>query len=100
MRLIEVINESLHDVLEILRSDAEQLARGDREHIGVIELKEDWEEEIPRLAHRYEKEIQRVYNSFNDPYGDDESEWTDAHYRVTMNFLIRHKLAKLSSIQF
>lgn len=89
MRLVELITETLHDVLVILKGDAEQLEQLDR-----IELKEDWEEEIPRLAHRYEKEIRRVYNSFDDPYEADEHEWFEAHMNTTEEFLIKHKLAR------
>ena len=94
MRLFELLSESLHDVLDILKNDAEQLANGEREHIGIIELTDDWEEEIPRLAHRFEKEMRSTYNSFIDPHGDDEIAWITAHYNLTMEFLIKHGLAR------
>ncbi len=83
----------LYQTLDILKSDAEQLAQGLRDYIGVIKLEPDWEEQIPRLIHRYEKEIKSIYNSFMDPHGEDEVAWVDAHYGVTMNFLIKHGLA-------
>lgn len=83
----------LHHEIEMLKSDAKQLAQGMWDHIGVIELEPDWEEQIPRLIHRYEKKITRAYNSFPDP-DKDEAGWNSVHYRVTMEFLILHGLAK------
>ena len=88
MRLVDLF-ETLHDVVFILKDDAEQLERLER-----IELKEDWEEEIPRLAHRYEKEIRRVSNQFSDPEGEDYRDWMDAHLEVTKDFLVKHGLAR------
>lgn len=88
MRLIELF-ESLHDIVHILKDDAEQL-----EQLERVALKEDWEDEIPRLAHRYEKEIRRIHNSFSDPDGEDYRDWMDAHLEMTMNFLVKHGLAK------
>ena len=79
---------TLHDVLVILKSDAGQL-----EELGLIELSEDWEQEVSRLAHRYEKEILRVYNSFSNPETSDEHDWIEAHMHATQEFLIRHGLA-------
>ena len=89
-----MLSESLHDALGMLRNDAEQLADGERDYIGVIELKDDWEEETARLAHRYEKEVKGLFNSFSDPHGDDEVAWIDAHFKLTMDFLIKHGLAR------
>lgn len=93
MRL-HVLIEDLHHALDILKSDAAQLAAGDRDNVGVIELVPDWEEELPKLIHRYEKEIRSAYNSFEDPDDKDEREWIKAHYNVTMEFLVKHGLAK------
>lgn len=94
MRLQDLIVENLHQALELLKMDAISLASGERAYIGVIELKQEWEDELPKLIHRYEKEIQGAYNSFKDPDHKDEAEWIKAHYQVTMKFLITHGLAK------
>jgi hypothetical protein len=88
MRIVDLISESLHDVIAILKSDARQL-----EDVGTISLKEDWEDDLPRLAHRYDKEVRRVRNSFGDPEGADERDWIDAHMEATRLFLVTHGLA-------
>ena len=85
--------ESLHHTLDALVEDAKSLARGERDNVGVIELNPDWENNIGKILHRYQKEIRRVAVSFSDPHGEDEAEWIKAHYRTTMEFLITHGLA-------
>ena len=89
MRLIDLA-EDLHMALEILKSDAQQLAGGERPDIGVVELEPNWEEQIPRLIHRYEKRIDEIFNSYNDPHGEDELNWIKAHFDATKDFLITH----------
>ena len=89
MRLSDLF-ETLHDVVHILKDDAEQL-----EHMAKIELKEDWEEEIPRLAHRYEKEIGHLHNSRTREYeGEQYRDWLETHLNITLDFLVKHGLAK------
>lgn len=92
MRLVQM--SDLYRTLDILKDDAAQLVSGSRDDIGTIELVEDWENQVPRLIHRYDKLITKVYNSFRDPEGEDEIKWIDAHFHMTKDFLIRHGLAK------
>jgi predicted KAP-like P-loop ATPase len=94
VKLLNLITEDLHHVLNMMKNDANLLAQGDLSHVGQITLIPDWEERLPRIIHRYEKEIRRVYNSFNDPEGADEGAWIDAHLHATMEFLIKHGLAE------
>ena len=93
MRLVN-LTESLHSTMELFRSDARAIERGDHPELGVVELKPNWENDAARLIHRYDKLIQGVYNSFNDPEGSYEDAWIQAHFSVTFDFLLKHKLAR------
>lgn len=76
MRLAELITESLHDVLLQFKHDAQMLADGLVPEVGEVELAPEWEEELPRLIHRFSTK------------GD-----VTQHLRDTYDFLIQHKLA-------
>jgi len=88
MRLREVLNEDLHQTLDQLKIDAAGL-----EQSGVIELVPDWEDNLPKLLHRYEAEKVKIWNSFSDPDYKDEDEFLETLLTTTVNFLITHGLA-------
>ena len=81
-------------MIEVLRDYAHDLADGEREYIGVIELASNFEEKLPRIISRYSKEFEKVYQSFDDPEYGEEENWVDARYQLRMDFLIKHRLAK------
>lgn len=81
MRLIKLINESLHDVLRQLKQDAELLEDGMATDIGVIELVPGWEEEVARLVHRFLPDLKKAKNM-------------NEQLKATHDFLLQHRLAK------
>ena len=80
MRLNELITESLHDVLLQLKQDAALLASGMANDIGEIELAPEWEDDVPRLVHRFVPELKKAKNM-------------SEQLKATYKFLLRHKLA-------
>lgn len=80
MRLEELVTESLHDVLVQFKQDAQLLADGMATNIGVVELAPEWEEDLPRLIHRFAPLLNKARNM---------SDQLEATYK----FLIQHKLA-------
>jgi len=77
MRLAELITESLHDVLLQFKQDAQLLADGLALDIGVVELAPDWEDELPRLIHRFTPKASTM----------------NEQLKATHDFLLQHKLA-------
>ena len=82
-----------HEMLDLLRDDAADLVRGDREYIGVIKLSQDFEQRLPRVIGRYERAFNKLWNSFDDPEYGEEEQWIDAKYELSMNFLLKNGLA-------
>ena len=76
MRLAELTNENLHDVLLQFKHDAQMLADGLAPDVGVVELAPEWEEELPRVIHRFSTSG-NVNRQLQDTY----------------DFLLQHKLA-------
>lgn len=80
MRLNELMNESLHDVLQQFKQDAELLEKGMASDIGIVELAPDWEDDLPRLIHRFIPDLKKA-NTMNK------------QIQATYNFLLQHRLA-------
>ncbi len=99
MRLNEVLRMdaehfTARDALEILQGDAKDLASGFRKYIGEIELADDFDEQLLRVAARFQKDLEQEYSTFDNPEGSDEESWVDARHELSMKFLVRHGLAR------
>lgn len=91
MKIKELLES--HEMLDLLKDDAADLVRGSREYVGVIKLSQDFEQRLPRVIARYERAYNKLWNSFDDPEYDEEEQWVDARYELSMNFLIKNGLA-------
>lgn len=80
MRLAELINESLHDVLLQFKQDAQMLADGLASDVGVVEFAPEWEENLPKVIHRFTPLLQKA-KTMNE------------QLKATYDFLLQHNLA-------